>query len=541
MNASFDATYDAIVLGAGHNGLILQSYLARAGLSTLAIERRDEPGGGLAALEDPRHPGLFHNTHAFFLRAITTMPWYRDLALEAHGARLIEPELNVAMLTGDGGVLEWWTDIERTVASFAAVNERDAATLKRWFEEFGPVVENILIPEATTPPIPPAERRALLEKSAEGRRLLDVSALSPLDFVHREFESPVVKAGLLFFNGLREVDLRIKGFGHHIAFLLANPAKAQMSAGGSVALGRALAKAAEAAGGEIATNTTPKRLIVEGGRVSGVETADGRRIGARQLVASSLNPHQTFLDLIEADLLPSGWREKAEAFRYNLLAPLFALNLALSEPPAYAAAARHPELTQPFMTILGLDHVDQFNDIVAHHEAGTIPPTVMWGTCPSQFDPSQTHDGKHSAFMWEKLPYALKGDPAGWDAAKDAHGDDMLALWTKHAPNLADAVLDRFTRSPLDVERDFPNMRSADLLIGAFSDGQVGYHRPFEGAGDYRTCFEGLYLCGSASHPGGNITGLPAYNAAQTIFHDLGLEGDWIPVPAAQRIAALAG
>lgn len=535
-----DETYDAIILGAGHNGLILQTYLARAGLETLAIERRDEPGGGLAVLEDPHHPGLLHNTHAFFLRAITGMPWYRDLDLEGHGAQLIEPELNVAMLTRDGGVLEWWTDIDRTVESFAQISERDAHTLRRWFNEFGPVVEKILIPEATTPPIPPDERRALLEKSPEGRRLLEVSALSPLEFVHLEFESPVIQAGLLFFNGLREVDLRIRGFGHHIGFLLANPSKAQMSVGGSVALGHALASAAEAAGGKIATNAAAERLIIEGGRVIGVETADGKRYGARQLVASSLNPQQTFLDLIEPDALPGPWRAKAEAFRYNLLAPLFALNLALDAPPAYAATERYPELAKPFMTILGLDHVDQFTEIVGHHEAGTIPPTVMWGTCPTQFDPSQSADGKHAAFMWEKLPYALGGDPQSWDGAKDPHGEDMLKLWAEFAPGLQESVIGKFTRSPLDIERDFPNMAAADLLIGAFSDGQIGYHRPFEGAGDYRTCLDGLYLCGSSSHPGGNITGLPGYNAAQTIFHDLGLEGDWLPVPAAQRIAELA-
>ncbi len=535
-----DETYDAIILGAGHNGLILQTYLARAGLETLAIERRDTPGGGLAAMEDPRHPGLLHNTHAFFLRAITGMPWYRDLDLEGHGAQLIEPELNVAMLTRDGGVLEWWTDIDRTVESFAQISERDAHTLRRWFNEFGPVVEKILIPEATTPPIPPDERRELLEKSPEGRRLLEVSSLSPLEFVHQEFESPVIQAGLLFFNGLREVDLRIRGFGHHIGFLLANPSKAQMSVGGSVALGRALASAAESAGGKIATNAAAERLIVEGGRVIGVETADGKRYGARRLVASSLNPQQTFLDLIEPDALPGSWRAKAEAFRYNLLAPLFALNLALDAPPAYAATERYPELAKPFMTILGLDHVDQFTEIVGHHEAGTIPPTVMWGTCPTQFDPTQSADGKHAAFMWEKLPYALGGVAASWDSAKDPHGEDMLKLWAEFAPGLQESVIGKFTRSPLDIERDFPNMAAADLLIGAFSDGQIGYHRPFEGAGDYRTCLEGLYLCGSSSHPGGNITGLPGYNAAQTIFHDLGLEGDWLPVPAAQRIAELA-
>ena len=295
-----DETCDAIVLGAGHNGLILQAYLARAGLETLAIERRNAAGGGLVALEDPHHPGLIHNTHAFFLRAITGMPWYRDLDLEGHGARMIEPELNVAMLTRDGGALEWWTDFGRTATSFAEYSERDARTLRRWFDEFGPVVEGILIPEATSPPIPPAERRALLERSAEGRRLLEVSALSPLEFVRREFESPVIQAGLLFFNGLREVDLRIRGFGHHIAFLLANPSKAQMAAGGSAALGRALARAVETAGGRIITGAAATRILIEGGRAIGVETVDGKRYRARHLVASSLNPQQTFLDLIDA-------------------------------------------------------------------------------------------------------------------------------------------------------------------------------------------------------------------------------------------------
>ena len=129
-------TYDAIILGAGHNGLILQAYLGKAGLKTLAIDRRPVAGGGLSTLEDPRHPGFLHNTHAFFQRAITAMPWYGDLELEGHGARYIEPELNVALLAGDGRALEWWTDPHKTIASFATFSGRDADTLRRWHDEF---------------------------------------------------------------------------------------------------------------------------------------------------------------------------------------------------------------------------------------------------------------------------------------------------------------------------------------------------------------------------------------------------------------------
>jgi phytoene dehydrogenase-like protein len=534
-----DTTHDAIILGAGHNGLILQAYLGRAGMKTVALERKAVAGGGLSTLEDPRHPGFLHNTHAFFQRAITAMPWYTDLELERLGARYIEPELNVALLTSDGNALEWWTDIERTAASFAEFSARDADTLRRWHEEFVPVVQNILSPESRSPPLPPDERRRLLERSKVGQRLLEVSALSPIEFVQKEFENPLIQAGLLFFNGLREVDLRVRGFGHHIAALLASPAKAQMSRGGTAALARALEAAVRNSGGTIRLLTEPHRIIVEDGRAIGVETSDGETIRARHLIASSLNPHQTFLDMLDTDLVPRGVREHVEAFEYNLLAPLFALNLVLRDPPQYKAAASRPELAHAFMVIMGLDHVDQFHDIVRHHEAGTVPPTVMWGACPTLFDPSQSPFGGHTAFMWEKLPYRLHGDASNWDAAREPHGREMLKLWERHAPNLSEAVIDSFTRSPLDTERSLPNMREGDLLVGAFSNGQIGFDRPFPGAGNYRTHLPGLYLCGSSSHPGGNITGLPGYNSAQVILADLGIKADWIPPPIANRLAAL--
>ncbi|MGE5147638.1 MAG: phytoene desaturase family protein [Candidatus Eiseniibacteriota bacterium] len=531
--------YDAIILGAGHNGLILQAYLARAGLKTLAIERRAVAGGGLSTMEDPRHPGFLHNTHAFFQRGITAMPWFGDLELATHGIEVIEPELNVLLLTSDGRTLEWWTDFERTVASFAAFSRRDAETLRRWHDAFVPIVQKILRPEAASPPLAPEERRKLLERTADGRLLLETSQLSPLEFVKREFENPTVQAGLLFFNGLREVDLRLPGFGHHIPALLAATGKAQMSKGGSASLARALEGAVRRAGGEIRLMTTPKRLVVEGGRVAGVETTAGEVIRARHLVASSLNPQQTLLELLDAAHLPADWHAKAAGFQYNLLAPLFALNLTLREPPRYTVAANRPELDRAFMVIMGLDHVDRFGEIVRHHEAGTIPPTVMWGASPTVFDPSQAPAGGHTAFMWEKLPYRLKGDAKNWDREREAHGRAMLALWRRHAPNLDSAVIDRFTRSPLDVERCLPNMREGDLLIGAYANGQVGYHRPFPGAGHYRAHLPGLYLCGSSGHPGGNITGLPGYNAAQVALADLGIKADWAPPPIAERLARL--
>ena len=235
--------YDGIILGAGHNSLILQAYAGRAGLKTVCLERRPVAGGGLSTVEDPRRPGFLHNTHSFYHRAISQMPWYRDLHLEILGARYLEPDLNVALLLRNGEALEWWTDFERTVESFTSFSRKDALALRRWRDEFVPILDRVLLPESQSPPLPSEKRRELLQRSAEGRRLLEVSILSPLEFVESEFEHPVVRAGLLFFNGLREVDLRTPGFGHHVPALLASRHKAQMCIGGSANLANALVAA----------------------------------------------------------------------------------------------------------------------------------------------------------------------------------------------------------------------------------------------------------------------------------------------------------
>ena len=531
--------FDALFLGAGHNALVAQAYLARSGLKTLALDRAAEPGGGACTIENPRLPGFIHHPHSFFHRAITRMPWFRDLELERHGVRYLQPELNVAMLLRDGRALEWWTDFERTVASFAEFSQKDADALRRWTEEFRPIVERILIPEAQSPPLEPRRRRELLSRSKLGRRLLEVSALSPLEFVTREFEHDAIRAGLLFFNGLREVDLRQPGFGHAIPALLASPGKAQMCVGGSGNLARGLVRDVTGHGGQIRCGVELRRIVMRHGRAAGVELANGELITA-DAVVSGLNPQQTFLQLLPADALAADVCERARRFEYNLLAPLFALNVALAEPPRWTAASRRPELERALMFIVGLERFGQFHEIVAAHERGQIPPTVAWGACPTLFDPTQAPAGRHVAFLWEKLPYALRGDGANWDAARDAHGRQLLAEWTKFAPNLAGAVLDSFTRSPLDTERTLPNMAGGDLLVGSFANDQIGWNRPFPGAGHYRTPVEGLYLCGGSTHPGGNVTGLCGYNAARVLLTDAGKPVWWNPPDIESALANLS-
>src|SRR6185503_17600014 len=348
--------YDGIILGPGHNALILQSYLGMAGLKVVCLERRHLAGGGLATEEDPRQPGFLHNTHSFYHRAISQMPWYTDLELETHGARYVEPELNVALLLKNGESLEWWTDFEKTYESFSRFSRRDARVLREWRDRFLPIVEEILVPESRSPPIEPIRRQALLEKSSHGNLLLETAKLSPLEFVRREFEHPLIQAGLLFFNGLREVDPCCKGFGHHIPALLAASGKAQMCLGGAASLAHALTSAVHKSGGDIQLSSGIRQIITEDERVVGIETMKGDFIRARSFIASALNPQQTFLELLDESVLPAEWREKAAQFKYNVLAPLFALYVTLREPPLYKAVENHKHLKDAFMIILGLEH-----------------------------------------------------------------------------------------------------------------------------------------------------------------------------------------
>src|SRR5437667_442499 len=285
-----NAIFDGIILGAGHNALILQAYLSRCGLKTISVDRAPIPGGGLRTIDNPRLTGFRHNPHSFFHRALTAMPWYRDLELEQNGVRYLEPTLNVAMILRDGRALEWWTDLDRTVASCAEFSRRDADAVRRLAEEFKPIAEKILWPEAQSPPLEPGLRRKLLERSALGRRLLEISALSPLEFVTQHFENDPVRAGLLFFNGLREVDLRLKGFGHSIPALLASRSMAQMAIGGTASLAHGLVADITQHGGEVRRGIELRRILVHDDRAPGIELTTGEQLHASGFVASGLNP-----------------------------------------------------------------------------------------------------------------------------------------------------------------------------------------------------------------------------------------------------------
>ncbi|MBI3626161.1 MAG: NAD(P)/FAD-dependent oxidoreductase [Candidatus Rokubacteria bacterium] len=523
--------YDGIILGGGHNGLILQAYLARAGLRTLTVEKNPRVGGGLATVEDNLHPGFRHNIHAVFLEGLSARPWYRDLQLESHGVRTVRPTLNLALIQRSGRALRWYLDLNQTCASIAEFSKKDAQTWRRIAEDYREMVDKIVDPELASPPLSRDKKRPFLERSTLGRKYLEIEALTPREFVESHFDNLTVRALLLHLCVAHELDIHAPNQGLVIPSLIVHSPRAELAVGGSAVVAQGLRRAVEAAGGEIWEGQKIRAITVEQGRATGIELADGRRIKARAFVASSLNPHQTLQELVGMDKLNPMARVGLRAYLYQIVGPLFGVHLSLNEPPRYAARGTHPDVDQAFLTILGLDSPDQIYGLHAQFGRGELASRkILWGATPTAFDPSQAPPGKHTAFMWEKVPYLLSGRAENWDQAKLTRLGEILEYWRSFAPNLTEGVILRhLAHSPLDTERHLPNMARGDPGVGWLGVEQRGINRPFPGIPPYHTGVVGLYLCGACTHPGGNITGLPGYNAARAIAEDLKLTPWWNP------------
>lgn len=523
--------YDGIVLGAGHNGLITQAYLARAGLRTLSIDRAQHAGGGLTTDADNTTPGIFHATHAVSFRGIDSTPWYRDLELDSWHVEMLEPDPNIASILADGRALCWHRDAARTAKSIEAFSTRDAHTWLTISAEYRELTQTILGPELQSAPIADDERASLLAGTALGRTYLDLLQLSPRQFVENTFEAPQVKAMLMYFCIIREVDVNVPGQGHLIPSYLSSTRPGQLVKGGSYALARALKHDIHAHGGHIMEQTAIRRILVADGRATGVELADGRRIRAG-FVASSLNPQQTFLELLDDGVLSADVTTKAEQYRYQSVGQIFGVNVATQDAPHYRAADTNPDVSTALLTFLGLDDPAAVYQLYDDAEAGRLAEQIMLiGGCPTQHDPSQAPSGNHAAFMWQKTPYDLDGDPLNWDTHKPRQLEAILDFWARYAPNVGGSnLLNAFAGSPLDTERRYPSMGRGDLFHGWNGPGQRGIDRPIPGGKPYRAIEpDRLFLCGSSTHPGGNITGNPGYIAAGEILRDLGIKRWWTP------------
>src|SRR5262245_52052320 len=360
MPKPLERNYDGIVIGAGHHGLILGTYLAKAGLEILLLERRLTYGGGLAT-EEVTEPGFYHNLHSINHFHISETPWFKDLGLDDK-VTYITPRYEFGQAHRDGTALVLGRDLEETVANIARFSARDAATFREWNARAEAITARILIPERFAEPLAQRERQELLSRTAMGRDFLAVSRRQPLDVVRELFENEHVQLLMLF---------KISLFGTWLTDTLSKTSPMgsvirafdlqtgyQLCQGGSFNLARALMETFVATGGTFAPQTAIDRIVLEGGRATGIALADGRTVRARRFVASTIDVHQTFEAMIGRDQLPTEFCRRLDRFQYTPWT-LFGLHLALHESPRFAAEKFDPNINRALKWSIGADTMEE--------------------------------------------------------------------------------------------------------------------------------------------------------------------------------------
>ena len=532
---ALERNYDGIIIGAGHHGLVLGAYLAKAGLDILVVERRLDYGGGLSTKE-ATEPGFYHNLHSINHFHISETPWFKDLGL---GERVtyITPRYEFGQAHSDGTALVLGRDLEETVANIARFSKKDAATFREWNRKGERITANIFLPERYSEPLPQTEREALLSRTMLGREFLAVTKRQPLDVVQELFENEHVRLLFLFkvsLFGTWLVDtLSTSPMGSVIrAFDLETGY--QLCQGGSFNLARGLMETFIAAGGHYQPQVAIDRIIIEGGQATGIALADGRTVRAK-FIASTLDVHQTFEQLVGRGQLPEPFRRKLDGFRYTPWT-IYGLHLALHESPRFAAASFDPNIDRALKWSIGAETME---DLFAAHrdvQAGRVPKLVQFGSGPlSLLDPTQAPPGKHTTYAWHVMP--LNPDLGGqrYDEFQEEFADKIIETWARYCPNMTRRnIIARHIYTARDYACELINMTSGDIFMGAFNAGQVMYDHF-----GYRSPIANLYNAGSAGHPGGAISGGAGYITAGIIARDLGLKLWWKPWDARAMLEAM--
>jgi phytoene dehydrogenase-like protein len=527
---TLEREHDAIVIGSGHNGLILANYLARAGMDVVVLEKRLEAGGGLTT-EEVTLPGFYHNLHSLFHDAVEVMPAMKDLRLEEdHHVRYVLPEVQVGMPLRDGRAATIHLDPAKTLASLSRINERDALKYKQVQNDYREFMEAIAIPGLySTPPIP-SHQMAALEQTQAGLDYLRLSRSTPNDVARDWFEDEAIRAISLFQLAIpRGILTDYAGLGMVVPLVISQVEPSRLCVGGSHALAHGLWRALLRSGGVTCGMHEVAEILVEKGRAVGVRLVDGQIIRARKLVASGVGFRQTILKMMDPANVPEALRKAGEGFKLDEFS-LFAVHLALNEPPNYTAAAFDPDVNRALKVNLGFETVGDFNRTWADIRAGRLPTQpAMYASTPSMHDPSQAPEGKYTALLWQPVPYKLAGrSPEAWDEVKEDFADQCMETWRKYAPNMdSKNIIKRFIQTPVDIARKISNMEEGGVFLGRTTLDQIEYFRPHPIASQYRTPIEGLYLCGGCMHPGGGILGAAARNAADAIAEDFGLIRNW--------------
>ncbi len=554
--------YDAIVIGGGHNGLTCAAYLARAGRRVVVLERRHIVGG--AAVTEEVFPGFKFSVCSYVV-SLLRPEIIRDLDLPAHGMELLP--LDGTFTPMHGNYLWRTNDHEQTRREIARHSRLDAEAYDEYgraMVEMGRFAKPIL---SLTPPDPTSlDPRGLIDLLSIGRRFRGMRAhdrvnqiqlltMSAVDFLDQWFETDVLKAtmgasGIIgTFLGVRSPGTAYVLLHHYMGEIDGSFRSWGLSRGGTGAVSDAIAAAARRFGAEIRTEAPVARILTRNGRATGVALENGDEVHA-PVVVSSVDPHHTFLRWLDARDLPPEFVEGVRRYKYR--GSSGKVNLALDGLPDFTClpgAGAH--LRGAISISPSVDYMERAYDDAKYGWFSRRP--YMDIVIPSLTDPSVAPPGKHvmSCFV-QYAPYELRREPgtglarrslggggnreplepaverdAGrdfspaevepWDEQREAFGDAVIDAIAEFAPNIRSLIRHRQVLTPLDIERTF-GLTEGNIFQGELTLEQLFFLRPVPGWAQYATPVDRLYMCGSATHPGGGIMGAPGRNAAMTIL-----------------------
>ncbi len=529
-------SYDAVIIGGGHNGLTCAFYLARKGMKVRVLERRDVVGG--AAVTEEFHPG-FRNSVASYTVSLLNPKVIADMKLAERGLRIVERPISNFLPQDDGGYLKLGGGLERTQAEFRKFSDHDADILPEYYAALESVADVLRDLAMKTPPNVAGGLPALIDAALQARKMagltlpqqrdvLDLFTKSARVFLDSWFESEAVKAAFGFdavVGNYASPDTPGSAYVllHHVfGEVNGNKGAWGHAIGGMGAITTAMRQACEEVGVEISLEAAVEKVLVEKGRAVGARLTSGEEVRGKAIV-SNVGPKMLYSQLIDASDLTPEFNRRASAYKVG--SGTFRMNVALSELPDFTclpgkAVGEHHQ--SGIILAPTLDYMDQsFTDARAF---GWSKKPIVEILIPSTVDDSLAPAGQHVASLFCQQFAPVLPDGRHWDNEREAAADLIIETVNDYAPNFKASVLGRMILSPMDLERKF-GLMGGDIMHGAMSLDQLWAARPFLGHGHYRGPLKGLYMCGAGSHPGGGVTGAPGHNAAQEILKDHSLVG----------------
>ncbi len=524
-----DRTYDAIVIGGGHNGLVNGAYLAKSGLRTLIIERRHLVGG--AAITEELRPGFWFTTFSYAL-SLLRPDIIHELELTKHGFMPLLMSSTFAPM--ENGDYLWFTqDHNENLKEIARHSKHDADAYEQYSHDVEMVCQAIKpLLDMVPPDIFSNDPEELIALASIGSRFrkLDKRVLhnavrlltgSAADFLDDYFDSDILKGYLASSSIIgTKVGPRSQGSGLVLLYHTLGEHDGEFGAwafhkGGNGGFTKVLAKAAQSFGAEIVLESPVERVITRNGRATGVALQDGTEYYSN-VVVSALDPRRTFLELVKPRELPADLVENIERFRFQGTSSK--VNFALDGLPKYPALGDRGDMFRGFTNIgPSMDYLERAFDDAKYGWYSQRP--YIDTAIQSTIDADMAPPGKHvmSCFI-QYTPYKLR--ESDWDSEKERLGDTVQATLESFFPGFGDLVLQREIRTPLDIER-MVGLSEGNIFAGEFFAPQMFFFRPAPGWSQYRTPIDGYYQCGSGTHPGGCVMGAPGKLAAGQILKDL--------------------